>query len=75
MTPVKGYIIVKIIQISIIFIAAVRGNDEDIPMKLGVSVLFEYDLVETYNVVRERRMVRLTSTTMSTKLLEYVTTT
>ena len=66
MTPVKGYIIVKIIQISIIFIAAVRGNDEDIPMKLGVSVLFEYDLVETYNVVRERRMVRLTSTTMST---------
>ena len=28
---------VKIIQTSIIFIAAVRGNDEDIPMKLGVS--------------------------------------
>ena len=34
----KGYIIVKIIQMSIIFIAAVRGSEEDIPMKLGVIV-------------------------------------
>ena len=38
MTPVKGYIIVKIIQMSIIFIAAVCGNEEDIPMKLVIAV-------------------------------------
>ena len=38
MTPVKGYIIVKIIQMSIILIAAVWGSEEDIPMKLVIAV-------------------------------------
>ena len=69
MTPVKGYIIVKIIQISIIFTPAVCGNDDDIPMKLDIRVLTNYHVEvddNTYKVVRERRMVRLTSTTMST---------
>ena len=31
---------VKIIQMSIIFIAAVSGNDEDIPIKLGITFLW-----------------------------------
>ena len=69
MTPVKGYIIVNIIQISIIFTAAVCGNDEDIPMKLDIRVLTKCHVEldgATYKVVRERRMVRLTSTTIST---------
>ena len=69
MTPVKGYIIVNIIQISIIFTAAVWGNEEDIPMKLDFRVLTNSHVEldgATYKVVRERRMVRLTSTTMST---------
>ena len=34
----KGHIIVKIIQMSIILIAAVRGSEEDIPMKLVIAV-------------------------------------
>ena len=66
-TPVKGYIMVKIIQISIILIEAVSGSEDEIPIKL-LTNSFTDDIqpMITYKVVSESRMVRFTSTTMST---------
>ena len=68
---------VNTIQMSIILTAAVCGSDEDIPIKLHrkFRVQRAWRIFTTHKVVRDRRMVRLTSTTISTRLSENVITT
>ena len=63
----KGMLMVKIIQMSIILTYDVTGKLWEIPRKLEV-LLFEirHQLIVTYKVARTNNMVRLTWMTMST---------
>ena len=65
----KGMLMVKIIQMSIILTYDVTGKLWEIPKKLeDVLLLFEirHQLIVTYKVARTNNMVRLTWMTMST---------
>ena len=64
----KGMLMVKIIQMSIILTYDVTGKLWEIPKKLEDILLFEirHQLIVTYKVARTNNMVRLTWMTMST---------
>ena len=84
MTARKVNIIENNIHTSISFTSAVWGRESLIPVKLKIIYLFFPILsllraegrprVSTYKVVRTRRMVRLTVTTMSMYSPEYMIT-
>ena len=62
----NGYDMVNIIQMSIIFIYPVMGNDWEMPIKLKNMKLWKaYEMRQTYYVVKTSSKVALTSMTIS----------